>query len=618
MITALYSFGKNRGLGFDPYFPLKPHYYLRLSPSGSVRIEPIKEPEIRLPEKSGRSSNIEANFLYDTAMYALAFNAIRKERLLTQFLTFWGKTLEHLTNCGDVEALKAVKAFCDQLALSEICSAVSQWEKSSKKRLVSLKGPNRISGLAEIRKDLSEVALETFERLASGKPPAPIQKAIGDLAIEGEQWVILTLEDDNTPLALRPKPSELWVQLQKPTDDKPTSTCLLTGKPCKPVRLHRALKGVPGGDKGIPLISFEQEVTRYKGRKKEDNFPISREAHDTYVAAFRHIVDQGNVFVSINSCLLVWVDEAEHDELLTPILTVLRSKEKEEVKAAWDEVERLDSDVTVHLAMLRSSKGRISILGYHTLSVNQLRANLLRFHEEFSEFPEYTPRGLFSWMLKKNIKGKDKETAKLYTMVTLAVVLGTPYPLQIFPSLIQWIKNTDSALDLFLHLTWLRAYVCRDYGINPPPIKNPFQKEPLVCEPRIEENVNLNETDIGYNLGRLVALDCHLRRMTGISVSEISEVRSATNNPHMYISRSYRMLPTLEKLEKKGWGKPLREMREEVKARLAPLVATPIRLTLLEESSFQMAFTYQKTYLRRYNAWRKQQYKAAKAAEEEN
>lgn len=79
------------------------------------------------------------------------------------------------------------------------------------------------------------------------------------------------------------------------SDEAQKKACLLTGEHDVPVRIHNAVKGVPGASStGAAVVSFKPKAFRMNGKDQGENAPIGRRAAHKFWAALKHLLRPGS------------------------------------------------------------------------------------------------------------------------------------------------------------------------------------------------------------------------------------------------------------------------------------------------------------------------------------
>ncbi len=217
-------------------------------------------------------------------------------------------------------------------------------------------------------------------------------------------------------------------------DDK--TECMVTGKLCSPMRLHPSVKGVVNTQKGrVPLISYNDRVYEFEGRKQGNNCPVSPEVAVAYTSALSDMLSMGDptngrrrknaVQLPDDRMLVMW-SSANLDpifDVLTAYPTKITPKAVEETWQRFDEMP--SSDAIVHVLILEGDSGRISILRWEDFSFNQILQNLRDFREDFQHATQAPSLLTLMSGLEADFQLLDNVTkSRAYE----AVLLGEPLP----------------------------------------------------------------------------------------------------------------------------------------------------------------------------------------------
>jgi hypothetical protein len=315
-----------------------------IPPSGHASIVPLNQ-VLELPRTVDRSGlRLTANYLFDVAKYSIGVNST------AAFNTFYDRVLNALGQCKDFEALASMEAFASRRAL--------------------------------LLPDLMN-QLEALE--VKGLKPEAL-------------WLVPWLDGDSVPIAQRPGPAAHWAAKYDAyiQDGNPVCTCLITGRPCTPLRLHPKTQNVPGTGGKAPFMSWNESIYQFDGREQGMNWPVSARGGIGYVAGLDHMLEsvsgkrahRSAIGLSPTTTALIWSAGSS----VEPILNVIEpdfvpkgAKLASVVDPAWDTLKTMTEDSTdLYFLVLQGSMGRVSVIDWRESTVGCVASNLLRFRNWFN------------------------------------------------------------------------------------------------------------------------------------------------------------------------------------------------------------------------------------------
>ncbi|MDX1918636.1 MAG: type I-C CRISPR-associated protein Cas8c/Csd1 [Candidatus Caenarcaniphilales bacterium] len=315
--------------------------------------------------------------------------------------------------------------------------------------------------------------------------------------------------------------------------------CLLTGeKNAFLARLHGSVKIGIGQTAGISLVSFNEGAFESYGKDQSYNAPVSQEATRKYMTALRALTNpESKNRVKLGETIyLFWAekDEANFERLFFSSLSGSsdffeesdidlseeeKQKQLQEESAAKERKNESDLKNLIQNSATGSKKpllkkfadskdetrffvlgitanaARLVIREWYQDSVYELAERIHQHYEDIeiegqdSSFGDPSIWQLLRACIRQGGKLKDLPP-KLIPDLMHAVLTGESYPRTLLNLLINRIK-ADQKINQY-RAGLLKAYYCRLHGRNP-------------HYPKIKKDMDENETNIGYRLGRLFA-----------------------------------------------------------------------------------------------------------------
>jgi CRISPR-associated protein Csd1 len=499
ILQALYQLAQREHLMEDPDFEWKPVPWLIVVGDGGTLLgirgthstvpgeEERKKKSKRqprnfsLPREPGRTSGDRAYFLFDKAEYALGQDpaATRPaEQLEARFELFRTRANACLAATGD-PGVRAVCDFLEKLANGEIAVALPE-------------------GCAS--QDLfAFVYAEDVDRLVTARP-----------AVEAH-W-----------RSLRALPAGDAAELRR---------CLVTGRMAPPVDKLPLVKRVPGGTtSGVALVSFNSNAFESYGWAGNANAPICREAAEACSTALNRLLDPAfpdalepgqslpkrHLRLSADTAVCFWAANPAAEgvtNLLLALLDADPSQVEELYRSVWRGVPASVDDSSAFYALtLSGSQGRAIVRDWFESTVAEVAANLASHFADLA-IVRNTPRPkgqelgpafpLRTLTRSLAVRGDDKAVPPaLAGEVMRAALSGIPYPLSILQrALERWRAEIgrDDWSDLErrdARAALIKAVLNRRRRFHPH----------STHYPEVAEAMDVNNTEPGYLLGRLMAV----------------------------------------------------------------------------------------------------------------
>ncbi len=542
MISALYAYAKAHGLGDSPWQKHAINYRLVLGASGA-RLEPYKGPKLEVLTEA-RSNGDKPFHLFDTEEYVLGLPMDSTPKAGTRARErhekFWERVERVLTEAGATQALEAVQTL----------RAQPGWGKQ-----VQLSVPPQ------------------------GHKPKPIKGWIA-LAIEGDDGFLL-----EHPQVRRQDQIAFDNQITEGPD-----RCVITGKPCRHVRLHDRIKGVPGTEGAVAFVSFKAKTAEFQGRHQGDNLHMSHEAMKGYVAALNHLLERSTAVIGKHTCLALW-GPSDASKIAAVIHKYTKTSQLE---AAWEALSSSsDSDEPLHILGLSGSKGRIAVLSYDVIRTGDAVAALKTFHSYATR--KYVPT-VMQLIPERASKSLVPETLCLGVVRNL--LLSKDLPPSFMQILLRELRPRDIISNATPTMHWL------DFNHNHPDRPDmDVSKEPVLtdyCPHDHDGNA--------YHLGRLIALLVQMKYQAhrgGFSSNiEQTLLTLAQSCPSRFFREAGRQYPIVASKV----SAHMKDLWADTCIRITPDFASSIKpIGLSQQGVMSLGYHQQAAYNRHLSKYRKLQ-----------
>lgn len=543
----------------DGWMDEKVTYGLMLDREGRiVQLLSLKNDEgksrmMSVPEHPGRTSGIQAFFLWDNSAYLLGLDGAGKpEKARERFEASKKLHLDLLENV-DTDAASAVKNF------------FRTWKPED--ALVN-----------------EQIKLELEE----------LQKGVGIVFYYGTKPV---MED----LGIM----QMWKQKSNEKKEVETGICLVTGKKEPIARLHPLIKGVRGAQSsGASLVSFNADAFCSYGLESGKNAQTSEGAARAYGAALNYLLaDKERVFTAGDVTVTGWVEEGEsaYTDLMIALLNQEETIHDADVREALKKLSRgehiiwkehnINPDYTFYVLGLSPNAARLSVRFFLKNRFGAWLENI-KAHEKRMEIilPAFvTKLYLPFWRILEEIRAPGgKDTISPLTAALLQSILkNSRYPEELLYCTMQRIRADHK-------LNWKRAAILKAY----------LSQNSMSKTYREGWNVGLNTeiNDQAYLLGRLFSLLENIQEASagGALNTTIRDqyLNSMCSTPALVMAQLLKLKEShMKKLrrDKPGLAVTLDKQMMEIINRLT--IQIPKQLTLEEQAVFMLGY-YQQTQKR--------------------
>lgn len=387
--------------------------------------------------------------------------------------------------------------------------------------------------------------------------------------------------------------------------------CLVTGKTAPVARLHPSIKGLYGAQSsGAALVAFNAPAYESYEHKQGDNAPVSEYAAFAYTTALNTLLSNDRNYLRIGDMTIAfWAEGADEDneDVFGDIFSSANEIVKDEdIKGFFEKVRAGKpfeiSDFTVkpdnrfYILGLSPNAARISVRFFFINTFGDFIKNYEKYFREFEIIkPGFDNRvNIPLWQILKetaNKNSKDKAATPLLTGAVLRSILsGTKYPEALYQNTILRAKadqdNPDKNITKISRIkaAIMKACLIRNYKYN----------EEVVT-------VALNEEckKVPYVLGRLFAVLEDLQEKANPGINSTIKDRyfnSACANPSMTFPLLTKLANThLKKISsQKGTVIYFEKLIGELMNKLeVDDNAMPARLSLPEQGEFVLGYYHQ-------------------------
>ncbi len=292
------------------------------------------------------------------------------------------------------------------------------------------------------------------------------------------------------------------------TNTSGSQTCLVTGSPDTPARLHTAIKGVWGAQSsGANIVSFNLDAFKSFGKEQGYNAPVGSKAEFAYTTALNTLLAKGSrQRMQVGDASTVFWAEKKH-EIEDWFVDIFGEPAKEEsdqdnaaIKALFKAPETgakpvLDGNTKFYVLGLSPNASRIAIRFWYAGTVGEVEQNIRQHFEDIAivhapHQPEYL--SLFRLLVSTALQGKSSNIQpNLAGDFMKAVLAGTPYPETLLSSAIRRIRAEHEVT--YPRISLIKAVLIR---------KERYKKEKEV----IDMSLDTSNTNAGYRIGRLFAV----------------------------------------------------------------------------------------------------------------
>ncbi|MBI4860653.1 MAG: type I-C CRISPR-associated protein Cas8c/Csd1 [Candidatus Riflebacteria bacterium] len=391
--------------------------------------------------------------------------------------------------------------------------------------------------------------------------------------------------------------------------------CLLTGVYGPLERLHP--RTPIGANTNAKIVSFQKGMgfDSY-GRSQSYNAPTGKRAAFAYTTALNKLLARGSrQKIAMGADTVVFWAERQHQ--LEDVFAELfgepaRGEPRQDYKSIVamfrapeiGATPLLDPDTRFFVLGLSPNVARISIRFWYTGSVKEMTSNIERHFEDLDVIKrpgEWRTLSLRSLLRSTAVlESDDGVPPNLAGGVVKAILAGTPYPRTLLSAAIRRCRADQSRRDsktgrLLENVTYPRAALIKAVLARDHRFGTRFGTD---CEKEVHVALDLENTNVGYRLGRLFAVLEKAQEEASPGINATIRDRfygsaSATPVaafPHLMKLKNHH----LAKLENRGRAVNLEKMVGEI---VDGIREFPLHLTLADQGRFAVGYYHQRQAL---------------------
>lgn len=500
-----------------------------------------------VPRSVSRTTNVDANLLWDSVEYVLGYAADPERRNVQKKAEAFYEKIEALGLQGD-EGIDAVKLF---LGKPDLANALTHFGE------------------------------------------------VWEAAREGKGNLTFRLHGDKDIICRRPMVRAAIDQ--RAASLKPDIVCLVTGEADQLARIHPAIKGVYGArPSGANIVSFNEAAFCSFGRKQGANAPVGVTTALAYTTALNTLLGKGsaNHLKVGDASTVFWAEKqvAFEDDFRAFFAEPQKDDTNHHISAVRALLAAPRSGVLA--PAVGNAAGKFYVLG---LSPNASRLSVrfwindsipriqdkIRQHFQDLEIIRGAKDAPIQWLsqllLTTAIKGAEKNIPpNLEGDLMRAILLGLPYPASILQAAIRRIKAKGEIPSIRAAL--IKACINRRLRFG-------------TSNSQEELNVSLdtNNSDIGYRLGRLFATLEKIQEEANPNINATIRDRfyaAASSAPVTVFGRLMTLKNHhLAKLESPGRRINFEKLVGEI---VSAIHAFPAHLNLDEQGRFAIGYYHQR------------------------
>ncbi|MBI4727248.1 type I-C CRISPR-associated protein Cas8c/Csd1 [candidate division TA06 bacterium] len=498
-----------------------------------------------VPKSVKRSSGVAANLLWDNPEYALGVKIKTKDKRLREMHEAFKQCIRDLKITDD-EGIKAVMKFLDN--------------------------------------DEKEEALARFK------------ESLDMMKKEGAN-LTFKLADDEAIVCNRPAVEKAITEALR-ADNGEALFCLVAGKRDNVERLHPPIKGVWGAQTtGANIVSFNLDPFKSYGKVQGANSPVGKKAAFAYTTALNDLLGRDSKQrMQVGDASTVFWSEKE-TEFEKQVVEFFGEPPKDDPDRNVRAVQSLfrspqtgtmtaDDDKTrFYVLGLSPNASRIAVRFWVVDTVASMAGKIRRHFDDLRivhgpKDMEYFP--LFRLLVSLAVQGKaDNIPPNLAGDTMRAILEGFPYPQTLLGAAIRRIHAEREVT--YYRAALIKACLNRANRIK----KNDNEKE-------ITVGLDINNTNIGYRLGRLFATLEKIQQEAnpGINATIRDKFYGAASSTPVTVFGNLMRLKNhhLAKLENKGRVINLERLIGEIMDGIADF---PPHLTLENQGRFAIGYYHQ-------------------------
>ena len=389
------------------------------------------------------------------------------------------------------------------------------------------------------------------------------------------------------------------------TEGGQVARCLVDGGHAPIQRLHSSIKGVWGAQSsGANVVSFNARAFESYGKveRQGENAPISERASFAYTTALNHLLDRDsrNRVQVGDASTVFWADRASRFDgefTLADLFGEPKDDPDRGVRALQALFEAVkggqlpvgERDVRFFVLGLAPNAARISVRFWLEAPLTELAPRIARHFEDLRVVRRYdsdpvTP-SLFRLLSSLALQSKlDNVPPRLAGEWMRAILEGLPYPALLLNAAVMRCKAEQEVT--YLRAAVIKAWLNRDYRRTHPDAPPSTQ--------HFKEQLDMDQTDTPYRLGRLFAVLEHIQRqaMPGINATIRDRYYSAASTtPVTVFTTLLRLKNAHMKKLTDGQTAYFERLIGEV---LEPMTDFPRQLALAQQGRFALGYYHQR------------------------
>ncbi len=375
--------------------------------------------------------------------------------------------------------------------------------------------------------------------------------------------------------------------------------CLVTGEEDMPVRLHTSIKGVWGAQSsGANIVSFNLSAFCSFGKEQGFNAPVGAKAEFAYTTALNTMLGKGSrQRLQVGEASTVFW--AEKQTILEDVFADLFSEPAKEnpdqinqaIHALFDAPRSgappLEQDYTrFYVLGLAPNAARIAVRFWQAGTVGETARHIKTHFDDCAivHGPNQPPYlSLFRLLVATATQGKSENIQpNLAGDIMKAILTGTPYPQTLLAAAVRRCRAERD-------ITYPRAAIIKAV------LKRNTRLRPHSTDKEVTMSLDLENTNIGYRLGRLFAVLEKIQEEAspGINATIRDRFYGAASGtpvaafPHLMKLKNHH----LSKLENRGRAVNLEKIVGEI---VDGINNFPAHLQLQEQGLFAVGYYHQR------------------------
>lgn len=381
-------------------------------------------------------------------------------------------------------------------------------------------------------------------------------------------------------------------------------TCLVTGEENVDIEAtHPVTKGVWGAQSsGACIVSFNKDAFNSYGRTQSFNAPVSKIVASQYGKALNSLLDSSRQCIHTGDTSIVFWSKKESSFELD-FSSFFDEPKKDNPDALTEKVKMLfesinngsyiedNVDDQFYILGLAPNAARISIRFWHVGTISEFSSQIKKYFDDFKIVKPPNESEFYSiWRILVNVAVLDKTEnipPNLVGEFLHSILNGTPYPVTLLQQALRRIRSDTKDRVKPIRAALIKAYLNRYYQFYP----NNNYKE-------VHMGLDVNQTSIGYHLGRLFAVLEKIQEEASRGINATIRERfygAACTSPVTVYPNLLRLKNHhLAKLENKGRVVNFEQLLGEIMDKLKDF---PAHLNMHEQGLFAIGYYHQRQSL---------------------